>query len=1114
MKKYLLLILLLLPISAQAQNATPVSPRASLPTLATMQNAAVANGNGTVLTVTGQAVATLTVNCSSCSGGTTINFEGTEDGTNFVSVFATQIGTSTIATSTTTSGITVWEISPSALRSLRARISAYSAGTITITGRTHAVGGNQKIVNANVLASGTAITATGSSLNINCTGGCGAPAAFTDNSAFTAGTSSVANQGAVFNDGLAAVTSGNAAAPRITAQRALHANLRTNAGVEVPFPAALGANGGLKIEGVASGTVVPISGTVTANAGTNLNTSTLALSATQTDRTQKTQITDGTRDGTVKAASTLPVATDTAVVVTLRDTPAVTLTSTTITGTVDVSDRAARLVGQVEGRAASGAAKAGNPVQIGGVFNTTQPTVTTGQAVEAQSTARGAQIVATGTDTLNVTVNAALPAGTAVIGHVINDSGSTTAVTGNVTVVQPTGTNLHAVLDSTSTTAVTQATASNLNAAVVGTGTAGAPAGNILTVQGVASMTKLLVTPDSVALPANQSVNLAQVAGAATNTGNGTAAGSQRVSLASDSTGQVTIATGANTIGAVTGTKTNNNAVPGATNVGALVAVSTTSAPSYTEGNLVALSVDNTGSLRTSASAAAVNDVTATGDLVATGSVTTATLNGSTSVGAYIFGTWVATVQFEASIDGTNYVSVNAVPITGGTLVSSTAANGQWQINSGGYANVRARVSAFTSGTVSIRLRSSTGPGIIALSNSLPTGSNVIGALSANQSVNAAQLNGTTTDTNSGVKSAGTLRVVLATDQPALTNKLLVTPDSVALPANQSVNVAQVAGTTTVTGGVAGIIAVGGNVPNAGTATANPVPVGGIFTTTPATLTTGQTATLQFTAAQNVKQDITTIAGTAPTSVGKLDVKGADGDVFVRQATAANLNATVVGTLADNGAAAGTNRDGVLPGIAQTSYNNGTASTQGRNAAQNIGTDGLLWVAALPAIRPASYSTSATVSSAASATDIAVLSGNATNIVLVTRVKCSCTQTTAGIITLNIIKRSAADTGGTSASMTIVPDDSTYAAGSSAALTYTANPTTGTSVGNVDTYKIGCMAAATATPNDVYILNRTQKPIVLRGTAQQLAVNLNGVTVTGGSFSITYEYMEITTISP
>lgn len=73
-------------------------------------------------------------------------------------------------------------------------------------------------------------------------------------------------------------------------------------------------------------------------------------------------------------------------------------------------------------------------------------------------------------------------------------------------------------------------------------------------------------------------------------------------------------------------------------------------------------------------------------------------------------------------------------------------------------------------------------------------------AVPANQSVNNAQVAGTAVDTNSGTKSAGTMRVVIATDQPALTNKLLVTPDSVALPANQSVNVAQINGITTLMG--------------------------------------------------------------------------------------------------------------------------------------------------------------------------------------------------------------------------------------------------------------------------------------------------------------------------
>ncbi len=52
-------------------------------------------------------------------------------------------------------------------------------------------------------------------------------------------------------------------------------------------------------------------------------------------------------------------------------------------------------------------------------------------------------------------IDTALPAGTNVIGHVIADSGSTTAVTGNVTVVQGTGTNLHAVIDSGTVTTIT-----------------------------------------------------------------------------------------------------------------------------------------------------------------------------------------------------------------------------------------------------------------------------------------------------------------------------------------------------------------------------------------------------------------------------------------------------------------------------------------------------------------------------------------------------------------------------------------------------------------------------------------------------------------------------------
>lgn len=57
----------------------------------------------------------------------------------------------------------------------------------------------------------------------------------------------------------------------------------------------------------------------------------------------------------------------------------------------------------IQGAAATANSKLGRPVQTGAVFNTTQPTVTTGQVVESQATARGAHIVATGVDAFNIT---------------------------------------------------------------------------------------------------------------------------------------------------------------------------------------------------------------------------------------------------------------------------------------------------------------------------------------------------------------------------------------------------------------------------------------------------------------------------------------------------------------------------------------------------------------------------------------------------------------------------------------------------------------------------------------------------------------------------------------
>jgi hypothetical protein len=139
------------------------------PASTAMQSAAVANGNGTNLTVTGYQTALVNVNCSvACSGGTTINFEGTDSVGTFFSVAAVPVaGTSGAVTTATTSG-QFW-VPVSGLTSLRARISAYSAGTITVTG-TAIFGVNSALsqvvnANANVANNADAVAVSASLLN-------------------------------------------------------------------------------------------------------------------------------------------------------------------------------------------------------------------------------------------------------------------------------------------------------------------------------------------------------------------------------------------------------------------------------------------------------------------------------------------------------------------------------------------------------------------------------------------------------------------------------------------------------------------------------------------------------------------------------------------------------------------------------------------------------------------------------------------------------------------------------------------------------------------------------------------------------------------------------------
>jgi hypothetical protein len=116
-------------------------------------------------------------------------------------------------------------------------------------------------------------------LKVECLSGCGGAATFADNSAFTFGTTGVTNIGAVVDDTATnTVTENSAGAPRMSTNRILYGNLRDAAGSEV------GTSGAPLRTDPTGTTIQPVSGTVTANAGTNLNTSLLLLDSTFTGR--------------------------------------------------------------------------------------------------------------------------------------------------------------------------------------------------------------------------------------------------------------------------------------------------------------------------------------------------------------------------------------------------------------------------------------------------------------------------------------------------------------------------------------------------------------------------------------------------------------------------------------------------------------------------------------------------------------------------------------------------------------------------------------------------------------------------------------------------------------
>ena len=157
----------------------------------------------------------------------------------------------------------------------------------------------------------------------------------------------------------------------------------------------------------------------------------------------------------------------------------------------------------------------------------------------------------------------------------------------------------------------------------------------------------------------------------------------------------------------------------------------------------------------------------------------------------------------------------------------------------------------------------------------------------------------------------------------------------------------------------------------------------------------------------------------------------------------------------------------------------------------------------------ASYSIAGAVTLAATPSDVVIINGSGTKTVRVLRVEVSIGATAAGFADVVLIKRSAANTAGASTTPTPVPNDANDAAATSVVTVYTGNPTPGAAVGNVRWVKMGVTAADQVVTQLWNFTQNNDKAIVLRGTAQGLAINLNGdALLTGEVFSYSIEWTE------
>lgn len=151
--------------------------------------------------------------------------------------------------------------------------------------------------------------------------------------------------------------------------------------------------------------------------------------------------------------------------------------------------------------------------------------------------------------------------------------------------------------------------------------------------------------------------------------------------------------------------------------------------------------------------------------------------------------------------------------------------------------------------------------------------------------------------------------------------------------------------------------------------------------------------------------------------------------------------------------------------------------------------------------------------SAGSPTDFFTITGSGTKTVKVSSIQFRGMNTAAnGAFFLTAIKRSTANSGGTSATITAVPLDSANAAATAVVRAYTVNPTLGTTVGNLVAAVVD-LDDATVTPAGIQMFvidfsSMLGQPLVLRGTGEVLALSFGGTAISSLTHGTTIIWTE------